>query len=532
MVTAAIRPMGERALLAEVDDLAAVVLLHAALAAGVPAGVEDLVPAARTVLIRFDPARLPRAAVVAWVRDAASSPVPDVMAAPPVVEVAVRYDGPDLAETAQVLGIPPSELARRHAAADWTVAFTGFAPGFAYLVSADWPFEVPRLARPRTRVPAGSVGLAGEFSGAYPRETPGGWRLIATTTAPLFSPDAAEPVLLPPRARVRFVPERPVVRGVVPEFPVGKGGDAAGGGAATLLPSSAGRISSAERGVALTVLAPGPLTTVQDLGRPGRAALGVARSGALDRRALRVANRLVGNTEDAAGLEVLLGGLRVRALRDTWVAVAGALGDVLVDGRAMDAYRPLLLPAGAELALGAARAGLRFSVAVRGGLRATTALGSASRDVLAGLGPEPLRAGDELIVADGERHAVPAVDVFPWTVPPSEIDVPLARGSREEWFTVAARELLVDARWTVSSDADRVGLRLDGPVLERRVEGELASEGMVPGALQVPPHGRPVVLLADGPVTGGYPVIGVVRDEALDALAQARPGDTVRFRRS
>lgn len=521
MVT--LRPMGERAILAEVDDLAQVLGLHAALAASPPAGIDDLVPAARTVLVAFDPARIAPAAVRAWVLSAGTSG-PDAAPPGPLVEVPVRYDGPDLDDTAALLGIRPAELIARHAAAPWRVAFTGFAPGFAYLVSDAWPHDVPRLAQPRTRVPAGAVGLAGEFTGAYPRETPGGWRLIGTTDAPLFRPDAPDPVLLTPGARVRVVPQRAHLSAAGADV---AGGDSASGGRdATGAPSAPG-ISSAAH--ALRVLAPGAFATVQDLGRPGRAALGVARSGALDRGALRVANRLVGNAEDAAGVEIVLGGFRAVAERDTWVAVTGALADLHLEGRAVDAYTPLLLPAGAELSIGVARAGARLLLAVRGGVAAPASLGSRSTDGLAALGPPALRPGDVLRAGE-PRRPIPVVDSFPWSVPAATVEVDLCSGPRADWFTPAALRTLRDATWTVSNDADRVGIRLDGPALERLRHDELPSEGMRPGALQVPPHGRPVALLADGPVTGGYPVIAVVTDATLDRLAQARPGDRVRFR--
>lgn len=511
-------PMGERAVLAEVADLAAVLALHAALDADVLDGVDDLVPAARTVLVVFDPARVSSETIGSWVLRAAGR-APDAIAPGPLVEVPVRYDGADLDSTAELLGIPVPDLVSRHAGVEWTVAFTGFAPGFAYLVSADWPFDVPRLAEPRTRVPAGAVGLAGGFSGAYPRETPGGWRLIGTTDAVLFDPDAADPVLLPPRARVRFVPERVRLTAA-----------SASTEAAEPVGASPVAASSAASRPVLRIDSPGGATTVQDLGRPGRAALGVARSGALDRAALRIANRLVGNAEGAAALEITMGGFAARAETDTWACATGALADVTVDGWAVDAYAPVLVPAGAELRIGAPRAGLRAYLAVRGGIFAPMALGSRARDVLAGLGPAPLTAGEELSVGE-PASAVPTVDSFPWTVPPSSIDVRIAPGPRADWFAPGALDTLADTAWTVSPHADRVGIRLDGPALDRRRHDELPSEGMRPGAIQVPPHGRPVVLLADGPVTGGYPVIAVVSDAALDALAQVRPGDHVRFRR-
>ncbi|MDU0344800.1 hypothetical protein RWH44_03680 [Microbacterium sp. KSW2-29] len=150
--------------------------------------------------------------------------------------------------------------------------------------------------------------------------------------------------------------------------------------------------------------------------------------------------------------------------------------------------------------------------------------------MLAGLGPAPVRAGD-LLDAGSAASAVAVVDAFPWTIPATLHDIAIAQGPRVDWFAADAWATLLGAPWSVSSDVDRVGIRLDGPALDRIHHDELPSEGMRPGAIQVPPHGRPVVLLADGPVTGGYPVIAVVTDAALDALAQARPGDRVRFRR-
>ncbi len=508
-----VRPAGERAVLAELAGLAEARALHGALSRTRPAGVVELVPAARTVLAAFDPRLIAGSAVRAWIAAAA----PDAIAAAPdgpLVEVPVRYDGPDLAETAELVGVSDTELARRHAAAEWSVAFTGFAPGFAYLVSDAWPFVVPRLAAPRTRVPAGAVGLAGGFSGAYPRETPGGWRLIATTAAPLFDPAAEHPVLLPPGARVRFVAERETARAL------GAGGRPTSSGAAAR-PRAAG----------IEVVEPGLLATVQDLGRAGRAHLGIARSGALDRAALRRANRLLGNPEDAAGIEITLGDFRAVATADCWAAVTGARGPATIAGRAVDPDAAVPWPAGSELHLGAFDAGVRGYLAVRGGVDVPPAAGSRSTDVLAGLGPAPLRAGDVLPIGPAPATPVPPAVVAPWGAPAERlVEVELAAGPRADWFAATATATLFEAAWTVSAQADRVGMRLDGPELERIRDEELPSEGMVPGALQVPPSGRPTILLADGPVTGGYPVIAVATDASLDALAQARPGTRVRFR--
>lgn len=203
-------PMGDRALLVEVDDLAAVLDLRARLDAARPDGVRDLVPAARTVLVDLDPRVLPLAAARAWVERVAAADAPPAahVASGPEVGLRIRYDGPDLDSTAALLGLDRAALIRAHRDAAWTVAFTGFAPGFGYLVARDWPHDVPRLDSPRTWVPAGAVGLAAGFTGAYPRDTPGGWRLVGTLdpvdTAALFDPDAASPALLAPGTSVRF----------------------------------------------------------------------------------------------------------------------------------------------------------------------------------------------------------------------------------------------------------------------------------------------------------------------------------------
>jgi KipI family sensor histidine kinase inhibitor len=200
-------PSGTTALLAEVGDgegIDAVLALHAAIEQDRPAGVVDVVPAARTVLLVLDPARTTPAAVADAVR--ALRPRPGARPAGALVELPVHYDGADLADLADRLGIGPGELVRRHAGAEWTVAFCGFAPGFGYLTQPGTGWDVPRRATPRTRVPAGSVALAGEFSGVYPSESPGGWQLLGRTDVAVFDPGRDPAALLRPGTRVRFVP--------------------------------------------------------------------------------------------------------------------------------------------------------------------------------------------------------------------------------------------------------------------------------------------------------------------------------------
>nr|WP_245712965.1 biotin-dependent carboxyltransferase family protein [Micromonospora nigra] len=279
------------------------------------------------------------------------------------------------------------------------------------------------------------------------------------------------------------------------------------------------------------MLRAGALTTVQDLGRPGWAHLGVPRSGALDPAALRLANRLVGNAEAAAGLETTLTGCDLRFVRATTVAVTGADAAVLVTvphgpGRAADVGRPLSVPAGAVVRIGPPRVGLRNWIAVGGGITVPPVLGSRATDTLSGLGPPPLRDGDRLPLGDPAGAPAP-VDVTVPTPLPGELRLALRLGPRHDWFTAAALDRLFAEAYTVSPLSNRVGARLFGTPLPRAVAGELPSEGLVLGAVQVPADGQPLVFLADHPTTGGYPVVGVVDD--VTALAQARPGTTVRF---
>jgi biotin-dependent carboxylase-like uncharacterized protein len=281
---------------------------------------------------------------------------------------------------------------------------------------------------------------------------------------------------------------------------------------------------------ALHVLSAGPMTTVQDEGRVGHASWGVTRAGACDRASYRLGNRLVGNVVGAAALEVTLGGLAVRAERAVTVAVTGAR----CPGVPWNA--PVHLSAGDVLRLGTPERGLRSYLAVRGGIDVVTVLGSRATDTLSGLGPPRVRDGDELPVGR-TRHPMPGVDVAAVAEPTGgPVLLRVDAGPRLERFGDEGWEALLGTSWTVSADSDRVGVRLVGGALVPHVAWhghELPSEGVLRGAVQVPPSGRPVVFLADHPVTGGYPVVAYVHDgherSDVDRLAQARPGQPLRF---
>ncbi len=280
----------------------------------------------------------------------------------------------------------------------------------------------------------------------------------------------------------------------------------------------------------LVVITSGSLTTVQDLGRAGHGDLGVPLSGAADRRALQLANRLVGNTDRAAGLEVTLGGLRLRSRRRLLIAVTGAPADARIDGVDRGHHNATVLPADTELFVPPPHSGLRTYVAVRGGIDVEPVLGSRSTDLLSGLGPAPLRAGDELAVGD-LAGPWPSATEAPWDVLDPHRPVPLYASAGPRLTQVDNPAALYAGIWTVSSASDRIGVHLDGDQeLRRRPDaGELRPEPVALGSVQIPPSGRPVIFLADHPTTARYPVIAVLVAESIGAAAQLAPGRQVRF---
>ena len=282
-------------------------------------------------------------------------------------------------------------------------------------------------------------------------------------------------------------------------------------------------------GVTLEILQPGPLALVEDLGRPGLSHLGVTRSGAADRRSHTLANRLVANPDDRATVEVTLGGFTARVCGgDVTVAVTGADTDPAVNAIPFGTNSVHHVRAGETISLGPARTGLRSYLAVRGGFDVDPVLGSRSYDVLSSIGPRPLTSGDVLRVGE-HTDEFPELDQAPVAALDDDvIELRVVPGPRDDWFLDP--DVLVRTNWQVTDRSDRVGVRLVGMPLEYRwPDRQLPSEGAMRGSIQVPPNGFPVILGPDHPVTGGYPVIGVVVDDDVDAIAQARPGQTVRL---
>lgn len=488
-----ILPCGDEALLVEVGSLADVLAAHPVIA-DLP-DVVEVVPAARTLLVR------PRPGGLAGVRTALESSAVPEGAEPAVlrdVEIAVTYDGPDLAEVAALTGLTPRQVVEAHTGTPWLVAFGGFSPGFAYLVGGDPRLVVPRKETPRTRVPAGSVGLAGEFSGIYPTSSPGGWQLIGSTGVRLFDPTADPPALLQPGTRVTFRESTPVA------------------------PAAATPDPAVEAARSLRIVTTRLPILVVDGGRPGHASVGVGRSGAADRGAYELGARLVGNARGEAALELTLGAATVVAAGAMTMVLTGAPVEASAGGRPVSMATVFHVGDGETLVIGPALTGLRTYLSVRGGVAVPEVLGSRSRDTLAGLGPAPLHAGDAVPVGEGFPGWIPATDWAPLPAPAGVVELRFTPGPRADWVAP-----LDSTAWTVGSAVDRVGARLEGEPLVRLRDGELPSEPVVRGAIQVPPSGEPVIFLADHPLTGGYPVAGVLTAESADRAAQLRPGDAV-----
>ena len=279
----------------------------------------------------------------------------------------------------------------------------------------------------------------------------------------------------------------------------------------------------------LEILRTGPFAIVEDLGRAGLAHLGVGRSGAADRRSHTLANRLVANPDDRATVEVMLGGFSARVRGgDVDIAVTGADANPTVNGIMFGNNSIHHVRDGEVISLGMPHAGLRTYLAVRGGICVTPVLGSRSYDVMSAIGPSPLQAGDRLPVGEPTTD-YPELDQAPVAaITSTAVELRVVPGPRDDWFVDP--DVLVHTDWVASDRSDRVGMRLLGhPLQYRHPDRQLPSEGATRGSIQLPPNGLPVILGPDHPVTGGYPVAGVVIDEDIDKLAQVRPGQYVRL---
>lgn len=511
-------PVNLNTIIVELANLDETLALFEAIAAAPIAGVEEIVPAANTIMLQFSPTVLSAQVLANKLRgyDISSRRA----AAGKLVEIPVHYNGEDLDEVAQMLGVSAQEVIARHTGSEYSVAFIGFAPGFAYLSGGHPSFQIPRRQTPRTRIPAGAVAVAGNFSAVYPKASPGGWQILGVTPSVMWDMGREVPALLQPGFKVKFVDAGPL-----PAIEV-----------VTEQKTDSKQVTPA--GPYVSIGAAGIQTVLQDLGRAGKVDQGVATSGALDRGALKAANRIVGNPSDTACLEVVYGGLKFTAHGPAVVAVTGAPCPVTIktaDGRTLTApvWQPVDLEDGDTVTLGMPASGIRSYVAIRGGFDVPAVMGSLSTDTLAQVGPAPIAKGHTLgICQQTVANAVSVSEEAPYDLPKAGdvVTLDVVMGPRTDWFTEASIDLLAKQEWQVTAQSSRVGIRLAGNTPLARVNhAELPSEGTSVGAIQVPINGQPVLFLADHPLTGGYPVIGAVATYHLDLAGQIPVNARIRF---
>ena len=512
-------------------------------AARIP-GVVEVVPTYRSLGVQFDPAQLGAEALRGRIDEALKALDPGQLPPPKVVRLPTCYGGefgPDLPFVSQHSGLSADEVVRLHSETPYHVHMIGFTAGFAYLGGLPEKLHTPRLPSPRTKTPRGAVGIGGSQTGAYSAETPGGWRLIGRTPVPLFDPLRDPPTPMLPGDTVRFDPiPREEYDRLERDFQpaVGQLGHSATG--------QLGRSDSPNRPVAqpplrsqeaLEVLRAGILTTVQDRGRIGCQRFGVTVSGAMDEVALRVGNILVGNEQNAAGLEISFLGPRIRFRADVTLALTGAEVDVDLDGQPAPWYEAFRARAGQVLDLRHCTRGMRAYLTVAGGIDVPVRLGSRSTSLAAGFGGlegRPLRDGDVLSVGPtiGQTARGCACGVSQRWRPVfgSPQIVRVVFGPQDGAFTEAGRRTLLDATYEISPSSDRMGYRLEGPAIEHAGPADIISDWIPLGGIQVPGNGKPIVLLADRQTTGGYTKIATVISPDIPKLVQLRPGEAVCFR--
>lgn len=412
--------------------------------------------------------------------------------------------GCDLEGLAVQLGISVEELIEFHSNAVYSVAAIGFSPGFPYLLGLPARIRVPRLSSPR-KVEAGSVAIAGNQAGIYPNASQGGWHVLGKTQVRLFDLNRENVSLLSPGDTVRFQAVEFLEKDSFQENEEFQtdGGD-------------------------ILVLESGPMTSVQDHGRYRFQPLGVSPSGAVDPIMATIANRLVGNADDAAVLECTMTGPKIEFLKDGRVSFVG--------WREARSGKPVAVKAGEVLDLTGATESLRGYIAFAGGIDVPVVLGSRSTDLRARFGGfygRVLRQGDRLALGEPGRGPVAGAWHVAWPQPYSsrrQIELRFTRGVQAHWFTDDSRRQFTDSVYRVSPASDRMGACLEGMKLELKMPREMVSQPVVFGSVQVPPSGKPIVLMSERQTIGGYPQIGHVISADLPLLARAWPGTAILFR--
>jgi len=519
-------PFGDKALVIEFGNTISlkvnrrVLALSEAILRGNVNGVEELVPTYRSLLVRYDPLKTTYQQLVLHVKNAERAmkeSEPEAEGRKILIPVVYggRY-GPDLKSVAQLHGLTEEKVVALHSERNYRVYMIGFVAGFPYLGEVPDEIATPRLETPRLKVPAGSIGIAEKQTGIYPCEAPGGWRIIGKTPLKLFNALQHPPSLLKPGDTVKFEPVSESEFNVIEED-VG------------VRPYQENK----NKMRIFHVLKSGLFTTVQDLGRHGYLKYGVPISGAMDTFSAVTANLLVANSPNDACLEITLIGPELQALAKAQIAITGGDINPKINDSNVPMWQTLDVQEGDVVSFGKMESGCRTYLSLRGGIDTPLVLGSKSTYVRGGFGGingRQLKAGDVI-----EGFATPflkAGRVLPEEFVPQftgKFRAHVVLGPQNAMFTEKGIGTFLSNPYKVTLESDRMGYRLEGPIIQHKAKAEIVSDALLPGAVQVPKNGQPIIVMRDAQTTGGYPKIAVITTPDVSMLGQAKPNDVIEF---
>lgn len=522
-------PFGDNGLLIEFGDVISlevnrrVIALSEAIIGAKIQGVEELVPTYRSLLVRYNASKISYEQLVFRIKDIEKTMEErSIEKVGRKIIIPVVYGGeygPDLTDIARFHGLTEEQVVKIHSGREYRVYMVGFVAGFPYLGEVADEIATPRLETPRLKVPAGSVGIAEKQTGIYPCEAPGGWRIIGRTPSRLFNPLQQPPVLLQLGDIVKFKPISEK------EFRITEN---------TSQKQPADRFPKNKKGIKVfQVLKPGFFTTVQDLGRYGYLRYGVPISGAMDTFSLVAANLLVANNPDDACLEITLIGPELQALTKTQIAITGGAASPKINGQHVPMWQTLEVQEGAVVSFGKVESGCRAYLSIRGGVDTPPVLGSRSTYVRGGFGGingRQLKTED--IIGGFDVSLLKVGCSMPEELVPQftgQFKACVILGPQADMFTERGITTFLSSQYKVTLEADRMGYRLEGPIIEHKAKADIISDALLPGAVQIPKNGKPIMIMRDAQTAGGYPKIAVIITPDVSTLGQAKTNDIIEF---
>ena len=522
-------PFGDNGLLIEFGDVISlevnrrVIALSEAIIGAKIQGVEELVPTYRSLLVRYNASKISYEQLVFRIKDVEKTMEERSMEkVGRKIIIPVVYGGeygPDLTDVARFHGLTEEQVVKIHSGREYRVYMVGFVAGFPYLGEVADEIATPRLETPRLKVLAGSVGIAEKQTGIYSCEAPGGWRIIGRTPLRLFNLLKQPPVLLQLGDIVKFKPISEK------EFRITE---------KTSQKQPADRFPKNKKGIKVfQVLKPGFFTTVQDLGRYGYLRYGVPISGAMDTFSLVAANLLVANDPDDACLEITLIGPELQALTETQIAITGGAASPKINGQHVPMWQTLEVQEGAVVSFGKVESGCRAYLSIRGGVDTPPLLGSRSTYVRGGFGgingrqlkTEDIIGGFDVSLLKVE-YSMPEELVPQFT---DQFKACVILGPQADMFTERGITTFLSSQYKVTLEADRMGYRLEGPIIEHKAKADIISDALLPGAVQIPKNGKPIMIMRDAQTAGGYPKIAVIITPDVSTLGQAKTNDIIEF---